>query len=700
MKFQSFLQRTLATLMLVALSATAQPYSLDWYAIGNAGGTGGVGSLSVADTAGQPATGSGVGGNLTLTSGFWSLYGTTPTVVYGLWTYAIPLQAGTVTVDPNTGTYAPGATVTLTPNRNVGWLLNGWSGDAGGADNPLLVSMTDNKSIDANFQPTLVVANTNDNGPGSLRQAIADASLSPTKVLTFGAGFTGTILLTNGGLTIGSDLTIVGSGANLLTIDGGGTNVVLTVSGGNVSVSGLTFAHGTTGVVNTNASLTLSNCFITGNAIRGLVNGTNGTMVLIGCTVASNLLTTSLAVTGHGAGINNAASSSVMALTNCTVSDNLLVATVDANIFSGAGVANSGSLIIMDSTITGNSLSNSLGGGNLRCGGIWGNATIGNSIVAGNSDKLGMPDWVGSALSLGYNLIGSTNGSTGWGTNDLVGSTTSLLDPKLGPLQNNGGPTPTHALLPNSPAIDQGSSGVAVQQNSGPYTTGGPDDWQSFTALISGPLARVGIGTGNSPTSPSSSPGTLSIYAGEGTGGALLASTSVTFADMQGLQVFTLPSPPQVLAGNQYTIRFTVPSAPYAWVLVDISNPYPGGRSSSGANYDYVFSAYVPQLTTDQRGQPRPYDISSIPNAGGGDGSDIGAFELIPPPLLSAVCSGNSVIISWPSNVGNYYLEQKSDLAIPGGWVRSDYSIATTNGTNSVSITPAIGNQFFRLHLP
>jgi len=63
-------------------------------------------------------------------------------------------------------------------------------------------------------------------------------------------------------------------------------------------------------------------------------------------------------------------------------------------------------------------------------------------------------------LSLGHNLIGVTNNTTGWLASDLVGNTNTPLNARLGPLANNGGPTPTHALLtsPKSPAIDAGSN--------------------------------------------------------------------------------------------------------------------------------------------------------------------------------------------------------------------------------------------------
>jgi len=67
-------------------------------------------------------------------------------------------------------------------------------------------------------------------------------------------------------------------------------------------------------------------------------------------------------------------------------------------------------------------------------------------------------------------------------------------------------------------------------------------------------------------------------------------------------------------------------------------------------------------------------------------------------PNLSIAQSGNSVIVSWPDPATNSYtLQQNKNLAIPGGWKTSGYSITTANGTNSITITPSAGNLFFRL---
>jgi hypothetical protein len=66
---------------------------------------------------------------------------------------------------------------------------------------------------------TLTVTNTNDSGPGSLRQAILDANAAPgADTITFQAGVSGTITLTRGQLLITDDLTLAGPGADVLAV--------------------------------------------------------------------------------------------------------------------------------------------------------------------------------------------------------------------------------------------------------------------------------------------------------------------------------------------------------------------------------------------------------------------------------------------------------------------------------------------------
>src|SRR5262249_60978306 len=90
-----------------------------------------------------------------------------------------------------------------------------------------------------------------------------------------------------------------------------------------------------------------------------------------------------------------------------------------------------------------------------------------SSIIALNSATTG-PDFAGGEAlqSTGYNIIGNNADAViNSQPTDQIGTPTVPIDPLLGPLVDNGGPTFTHALLPGSPAIDQGNSGgVFVEQ--------------------------------------------------------------------------------------------------------------------------------------------------------------------------------------------------------------------------------------------
>jgi Right handed beta helix region len=82
-----------------------------------------------------------------------------------------------------------------------------------------------------------------------------------------------------------------------------------------------------------------------------------------------------------------------------------------------------------------------------------------NTIIARNQTTVGDPDVGGEMQSGGHNLIGVlAPDATGFVASDQTGSLARPLDPRLEPLANNGGPTKTHALAHNSPAVDAGDN--------------------------------------------------------------------------------------------------------------------------------------------------------------------------------------------------------------------------------------------------
>ena len=163
-----------------------------------------------------------------------------------------------------------------------------------------------------------------------------------------------------------------------------------------------------------------------------------GTLTLIGSTVSDNhLRPMENPEAGNGGGILGD-----VTLINSTVSGNTA--------FIGGGIAGTAALI--SSTVAFNQADS-------ISGGTTGPATARNSIVAGNSTPQGGPGGCTELDSQGFNLIGTSNRCrlSGAGTGDIVG-----VNPRLGPLQNNGGQTPTHALLAGSPAIDAGNPAPPV----------------------------------------------------------------------------------------------------------------------------------------------------------------------------------------------------------------------------------------------
>jgi hypothetical protein len=165
---------------------------------------------------------------------------------------------------------------------------------------------------------------------------------------------------------------------------------------------------------------------------------------------------TNSAITGNDAGeagggaYNDAGELSV---TNSTIAGNQVYGAWGG----GGGIYNgSGTVILAGSTLAGNQTRSWLwpahaGGGVFNGSGL---VSLSSSIVASNSAPAGPgQDVSGTTDSLGRNLISHTAGSSGWVVTGL-----GDVDPVLGPLQNNGGPTMTMALLPGSPAIDAGSN--------------------------------------------------------------------------------------------------------------------------------------------------------------------------------------------------------------------------------------------------
>jgi CSLREA domain-containing protein len=229
-------------------------------------------------------------------------------------------------------------------------------------------------------------------------------------------------------------------------IENAGTTAVLTLIHSTVSGNSASEDQGG-GIINQVGAVTLINSTVSANTGRfggGILNNSGG-ITINNSTISDNSASEGGGVFNFEGRVN---------LTNSTVSSN------SAN--SGGGLVNHGTparMKLRNTTIARNSAS--LEGGGIKTSGP---LTLVNSLVALNTAPQG-PDVLKSGgltapVTARFSLLGIGSGSSVKdGENDnQVGNRTNPLDPLVGPLANNGGPTRTHALLLGSPAIDAAST--------------------------------------------------------------------------------------------------------------------------------------------------------------------------------------------------------------------------------------------------
>jgi hypothetical protein len=366
---------------------------------------------------------------------------------------------------------------------------------------------------------TITVFSASDSGPGTLRQAIFDASSGDTINFAIQYPFPSSPreIQISSELLINKDLTIVGpTGADKLTVrvNGGccgngcpNPSRVLRIAPVSVAVriSGLTFAGAQFscsppgpggGIVNT-GTLTLDYCQVSANAAQGDGGGilNSGNLTIRNGTISDNHCVSGGTV--YGGGISN---SGTLTISNSTVSGNSFSTSFGNGppVFNGGGIANlnGATLSITNSTIAGNDTNNNANG----CGGgIYvapnSTVTVRSTIIAGNNAPTGT-DVCGTIASQNFNLIGNNSGAViiNPQSSDQVGNSTAPIDPLLGPLQYNGGPTFTRALQSTSPAVDHGDPN-APPRDQRDYLRAGAADIGAFEFAGTVPVSLANIST-------------------------------------------------------------------------------------------------------------------------------------------------------------------------------------------------------------
>jgi hypothetical protein len=266
----------------------------------------------------------------------------------------------------------------------------------------------------------------------------------------------------SGGAALGGGLYVSGSALTIST----STIAANQGTGGPGGLFGLP-GVGDGGLYN-GGRLTVSNSTLSGNSANGyygegggIYNDVQGTLTVSGSTLSGNSA-------GFAAGGIYNAYQGTLTVSNSTLSGNS--ATGVSSFSGGGGIYTSSSLpvTLTNVTLTANR-ANSSGGGLEVYSYSFVFPVLHNTLIAGNfGGATGTtPDDVSGSLDPGgdYNLIGDGTNMTGLsnGVNgNQVGSAAAPIDPLLGPLQDNGGPTLTHALLSGSPAIDAGNNAYAT----------------------------------------------------------------------------------------------------------------------------------------------------------------------------------------------------------------------------------------------
>ena len=255
---------------------------------------------------------------------------------------------------------------------------------------------------------------------------------------------------------------------------------VLSIITGNTASSG-------GGINNWGGTMNVANSTISSNSATdngGGINNSSGTMNVANSTISSN------SASSYGGGINNL--NGTMNVANSTISSNF------ASSYGGGINNDMGAMNVANTTITGNTAST---GSGLSSRGLFyynpdtyfsftdfATVSISNSIIAQNYRNKDINiDTLTSSTSQGYNLIGNGAGVEQIfnKTGDQKGTATNPLNAKLGPLQNNGGLTNTHALLAGSPAINKGKTTLTKDQRG--YNRNGVADIGAYEYLGTAP---------------------------------------------------------------------------------------------------------------------------------------------------------------------------------------------------------------------
>lgn len=432
---------------------------------------------------------------------------------------------------------------------------------------------------------TFTVTNTDDSGPGSLRQAIEDANAAAgADIIDFQiASYPDAVVLFSGELLVTDSVDIQGPGAANLIVSGNTSSRVFNLDNDSalidVTISGLSIFSGSAaqgaGILDNGENLTLDGVVLSSNAATseggGLwAGGTAMNLTIRNSRFSGNtsdgsaggmfvgdtggpLLIETTTFSGNLAGMNGGAAvfsspDGPVTFDRSTVSGNFTTLQGGGLYVGGGGV---GAFVFRSSTLSGNNATDGAGayfnappdGASFEHSTIAANAATGtggglyavdttivlDQTIAGDNTAATDND-LGNDANGSYDVRYSLIESPGAATLNDGGGNVLNQDPQLGPLQNNGGPTETHLPANTSPAVNAGDPAFTP-----PPTT----DQRSLPRVSDGriDIGSVEIATGtlqfSSPTYSVSEDGvtaTITVTRVGGSDGAV----SVSYATSDG----------------------------------------------------------------------------------------------------------------------------------------------------------------------
>jgi hypothetical protein len=467
-----------------------------------------------------------------------------------------------------------------------------------------------------------------------------------------GAGSGGGLYVAGGSVTLNNDTlssnqAVGGNGGNGDYVWTGGNGVPQGGSGGSGgagSGGGLYVAAG---------AVTLSNDTLSSNNAGGGNGGNGGGGG--GTGYGGRILFGNGGPGGAGSGGGLYAAAGTVTLTNDTLSSNQAGGGNGGLFGGGTGSASGGAAV-------GGGIDNAAGPGALQ---------IYDTILADDTANTAGPDLDGSVTSLGYDLIGNATGGSGFAASDLVN-----VNPLLGPLQNNGGPTQTMALLPGSPAIDAGDNA-----NAPAYDQRGT----GFPRIVNG---AIDIGAFELQTPSTTTPVVSRVIPAYGptAGGTTVTISGINLGTAATATVDFGSNDPATIVSDNGTQLVVVDPAGSGTVDVTVTTANGTSATSSADQFAYVSPITLSPSTLPVATANQSYSATLA--AGGGSGSH--TFALASGSSLPAglkLSSSGTLAGSTPT-AGSYSFTIVASDTVYAGVTGSQQYTLTVNPASTLTLSP------------